>query len=237
MKTLIFADTHLTEKFDQNLCDYIVKLANPVDQVIINGDLWDCHLTNFDHFVNSQWSQLFTLLRSKTIYLYGNHDPKEMMDERNKLLSKLQTNSYQIQVGKQVFHIEHGHRVVSEFDGNHPHLTYLADRFVPWLYPWVDIQQTQPTVVGKLYKHWSNQHHLKMQRQLRSYAYLKRKLAKNTKTPNILWPKTVYVFGHSHLPAHDELDQGFICLGDCRFGKFNYVLINDNQVTFHKDSY
>jgi len=63
MKTLIFADTHLTEKFDVKLFDYIAPLALKADQIIINGDFWDSYLTSFDQFMSSSWMICHWLIR------------------------------------------------------------------------------------------------------------------------------------------------------------------------------
>jgi len=65
MKILIFSDTHLTSKFDQEKFDFLKKIVNSSDRVIINGDFWDSWFTNFDDFVKSRWNKLFPLLKKK----------------------------------------------------------------------------------------------------------------------------------------------------------------------------
>ncbi|KUK82735.1 MAG: Metallo-dependent phosphatase, partial [Microgenomates bacterium 39_6] len=78
MKTLIFSDTHLTDRLDPKKMAFLKKIINKADQVIINGDFWDGAFISFDQFLSSPWQELFSLLKKKqTIYIYGNHDKKE----------------------------------------------------------------------------------------------------------------------------------------------------------------
>lgn len=117
MKTLVFNDTHFSDKFDSELFDYIVKLVKSADQVVINGDFWDAYLTTFDAFVTSEWKRLFPLLKEKhTVYIFGNHDKKEFMDDRYSLFSDLQTMKYKLKSGKSTFVIEHGHLFAPTYD-------------------------------------------------------------------------------------------------------------------------
>ncbi len=117
MKILVFSDTHLTDKFDSELFDYIAELVESADQVVINGDFWDGYLTTFDAFCNSQWSNLFPLLKRKqTTYVFGNHDKQEFMDERYNLFSNIQTIKHVFSSGKKNIIIEHGHMIVPAYD-------------------------------------------------------------------------------------------------------------------------
>ena len=225
MRTLIFADTHLTEEFDPILCDYIAKLAKSVDQVIINGDFWDCYLTSFDKFINSSWSTLFPLLKHKSIYLYGNHDPAKSMDKRVNLFSKLQVDHFQLIAGKRTFVIEHGHRVAGEFNDVHPLISKLVTKHFSRFYPTVDSWHFRRDFLGKIWRGYTSTRAKNLQHQLRRYAYSHRK--KNV----------VRVFAHSHLPAHEEIDQGFICLGASRFGKFRHLIIDEQSLKFVVSNY
>lgn len=117
MKTLVFNDTHFSNKFDSELFDYIAKLIKSADQVIINGDFWDAYLTTFDAFVTSEWRRLFPLLKAKhTVYIFGNHDKKEFMDERYSLFSDVQTMKHTLKSGENTFVIEHGHLLAPTYD-------------------------------------------------------------------------------------------------------------------------
>ncbi|MFA5136087.1 MAG: metallophosphoesterase family protein [Patescibacteria group bacterium] len=109
MKILVFSDTHLTEVFEKNKYFYLKNLIDGVDKVIINGDFWDGRMTSFSVFVNSRWKKLFPLLkRKKTVYIYGNHDPKEYCDHRVNLFSIHQTDKYLYKNGAGNFIIQHG---------------------------------------------------------------------------------------------------------------------------------
>jgi len=218
MKTLIFADTHLTEKFDVKLFDYIAPLALKADQIIINGDFWDSYLTSFDQFMSSGWRKLFSLLKGKTIYLYGNHDPATQMDGHVKLFSHTQAKTWQLKVGDQTLLIEHGDRIAPEFQEKHPLLTGLANKFTPWLYPWLDSLLFKKNQFARVYQNYMRFRHAQLLKQLKNFANQNRR------------PKTLRVFGHSHLLCHDQVDKGFICLGHCRYKQFNYLWINDNKV-------
>lgn len=218
MKIVIFSDTHLTEHFDVKLFDYIAKLVKTADQVIINGDFWDSYLTSFDRFVNSSWSQLFPLLKPKTIYLYGNHDLVGSMDGRVKFFSQKQAERIELLVGRHKLMVEHGHKIAREFDDSHPHITRFISKHLPKAYPTLDSWYYRQDLLGKIWRGYTTMRTRPLQNQLRQFAYQNHK--KNL----------IRVFGHSSLPAHNELERGFVCLGDCRFGKFRYLLVENGEI-------
>lgn len=95
MKTLVFSDTHLTKKFNPKKFEFLKKIIDQSDEVIINGDFWDGYLTSFDDFVKSDWQKLFPILKAKnTIYNYGNHDKTKWSDSRVNLFSVKQQKKY-----------------------------------------------------------------------------------------------------------------------------------------------
>src|SRR3989338_10652126 len=121
MRTIIFSDSHLTEKFDLLKFNFLTRIIELADKVVINGDFWDGYVTSFDRFVNSEWKKLFPLLKSKkTIYLYGNHDSSDLSDARVNLFSSFQDTSYFIKSGDFNFKIEHGHNFVQYSDKKWP---------------------------------------------------------------------------------------------------------------------
>ena len=110
MKTLVFSDTHLTSRFNEGKFQFLKKIIEPVDQVIINGDFWDGYLTSFDEFVKSDWKKLFPVLKQKkTIYIYGNHDKTKWMDKRVNLFSIKQTKLLKRRFKDKELIIQHGH--------------------------------------------------------------------------------------------------------------------------------
>lgn len=99
MKTIVISDVHLTSKFDQRKYDYLGDIISSSDKLIINGDLWDRFYTDFDSFLKSDWSKLFSLMKKKkTVYIYGNHDPAHHQDSRNQLFSTKQVEEYVIEL-------------------------------------------------------------------------------------------------------------------------------------------
>lgn len=120
MKTLVFSDTHLTKKFNQQKFGFLAQQIKKADQVIMLGDLWDGFFISFDDFINSNWRKLFPLMKKKTIYLYGNHDPKVWSDKRVNEFCKKATVDYEFKVGKAIYYCVHGHELLKHVDGYIP---------------------------------------------------------------------------------------------------------------------
>ncbi len=75
MKTIIFSDAHLTNRFDEPTYRFLENMILSADKIIINGDFWDGEVVSFNQFINSKWQKLFPLLlERKAVYIYGNHD-------------------------------------------------------------------------------------------------------------------------------------------------------------------
>jgi len=110
MKILVISDLHLTTRFDQGKCEFLEKLINRADKVIINGDFWSYYSCTFDEFVKSKWQKLFPLLRQKqAVYIFGNHDFRKWTDKRVNLFSVRQTEKYEYWYKKNKILVEHGH--------------------------------------------------------------------------------------------------------------------------------
>lgn len=117
MKILLFSDTHLTDIFDKKKFIFLKKIILSADKVIILGDFWDGYQTTFDKFINSNWKELFPVLKKKkTVYCYGNHDKKEYADKRLSLFSTIQTKQYRQKIGNRTFVFEHGDRLYQSLD-------------------------------------------------------------------------------------------------------------------------
>src|SRR4051812_43742823 len=105
---LVISDTHLGQVFQPAKFALLVRLINQADQVIINGDFWERYLCSWDEFISSPWRQLFPLLRDKkAVYLFGNHDLEELSDYRREKFSTVQAQSYELESGGRLFHLEH----------------------------------------------------------------------------------------------------------------------------------
>jgi predicted MPP superfamily phosphohydrolase len=123
---LVFSDTHLTKSFDQKKFDFLYKIINESDLVIINGDFWDSWFCSFEDFINSKWNTLFPkLLEKNAVYIYGNHDQVNNCNDNVNLFSKFASDSLNFTCSNLTFRIEHGHKLTAskrgpliEFYGN-----------------------------------------------------------------------------------------------------------------------
>lgn len=222
MKVLVFSDTHLSTEFDGQLFDYISNLINSVDQVIINGDFWDWYLCSFDDFVNSEWQQLFPLLKAKnTIYLYGNHDPEAASDERVSLFSVKQGYSHRVQLDTGLeYHIEHGHRITPEFDATHPRLT----KVLGFLYPRYLLLNQRQTRMGKISRKMRWRRCQRMLGEVRAYLRQKNDFP-------------LMVCGHIHDQSDERQSSGFVCTGPFWQGVARYAIIDDHNLFVQEEPY
>lgn len=215
MKTVIFSDTHLTEKFIPKKYQVLKKIINDSDHVIINGDFWDGYLTSYEKFWNSPWKKLLVRLkRKKTIYIFGNHDKELFIDKKKKFWSFCGWN-YQFKEKGEKFYFEHGHRILPFWDNlfstKPPKGLILMSRFF--------IKN-----VG-----------LKVKRELVMTIYKKfnERLKKNfLKNKN----GVISFFGHTHYPEID-LKNHYVNSGFIDQGLASYISINEAKIKFHLFNY
>jgi predicted phosphodiesterase len=120
MSTLIISDTHLCEPFDQKKCDYLRRLFESHDQIILNGDFWEGYWYTFEEFLHSKWSALFPILKSKqTYYIFGNHDRETYSDSRREAFCQWSGWRLEKQFGNTHYIFEHGNRLALKFDEKH----------------------------------------------------------------------------------------------------------------------
>lgn len=102
--TIIISDIHCTKVFDQKKCDYILKLLDRCEQVIVNGDMWSYYLQEFDTFVESKWSQLFPALKAKHCVYIHQQDGTSFYITHGHLISgdSIQNETY-IRLNRAVF--------------------------------------------------------------------------------------------------------------------------------------
>jgi predicted phosphodiesterase len=217
MKTLIFNDTHLTDAFDQEWFNYIAKLLDGVDQIVINGDFWDGYLTTWDEFFNSNWTKLLELLASKDcIYVFGNHDKENFMDERIYKFAKVATHNHELSFGKKLFKISHGDKIAPTYDN-----TFLfrnPDKTRP-KYQLFERLVHGNKLINKIYQPLNEMKNLKQMVALKNHA------SKN-------YNKNEYhVFGHSHISEFNP-DCGFINVGAFQNGSPSYLIIENDKIEF-----
>jgi len=109
-KIIVVSDVHLTDRFNPGKFADLERVIGQADLVVLNGDFWDGFQINYPDFVESDWNQLFDLLKSKnTIYLYGNHDPQSYGDGTE--FSVAQSDRLVIRQKGVVFNFQHGNRI------------------------------------------------------------------------------------------------------------------------------
>lgn len=216
-KVLIISDLHLSNRFNKKKFDYLKKLFNSADKIIINGDFWDGYLCDFDSFINSEWSELFDILISKeTEYVYGNHDSKDFSDARVKKFATKDTESVDINFGGKNFHIQHGHKICPM--GDHK-IKFLKTK------TWNQVSQT--VFISAYY---TNNIVLKLHLDKLNTRI------KQWKESN-LQPDTYLVTGHTH-NAEVDTQYNYINSGFNTFGYGSYITIdNKGNVNLHKTRY
>lgn len=135
-KILIISDLHLTVYFRPKKFEYLKKLFQSADRIIINGDFWTAYYNTFDEFLKTKWSGLFPILKSKsTIYLYGNHDKKIWLDERALNFSIKNCEEYMLEVGGVRYRIIHGHQFSGDSISSESYMsTWRKYKFDFWKY-------------------------------------------------------------------------------------------------------
>lgn len=223
MRILIFSDTHLYLPFDQKKFDYLKKIIEPADQVIINGDFFDGYMIKFEDFVKSEWNKLFPLLKSKkAIYIYGNHDQKILSDQRVNLFSVKQTDQFQLKIGNKIFLFEHGQRFRKTPDllsKKNPIFMTIAGLIVRLVH---FIRQLLTNIFGRNF--------LKLRFSYRNY-FTKKKAIKTIKKNEFL------IIGHNHWAEVDEKNH-FACCGAILYCFAQYLTIDSSaKITFHEEWY
>ncbi|MBI4022726.1 metallophosphoesterase family protein [Candidatus Berkelbacteria bacterium] len=227
MRTIIVSDTHLTSVFRHRKCSFLRSIIEPADQVILNGDFWDSYVTSFDRFVMSPWQELFPLLKARNaVYLYGNHDPKDASDERVRMFSVTQTNTFVLTLPN--FHFSSGNGEVSELVIQHGH------RIVPHSDAWLPGWALNPLSAAAGSFSELLPFRLFGPRYFQVFAHHNERM-KAWAAAN-LTPNQILVTGHNHL-AELDLAHRYICTGFVRYGLASYLKIEDGALELVTDRY
>ncbi len=223
MKILVFSDTHLTHRFERKKYSKLKEIIFAADQVIINGDFWDGAATSFERFINSDWIQLFPMLKQKnTIYIYGNHDKQRYTDERVALFSAQQTHRYTLELHGKTFIIEHGHQtqpaIYEKFD--------FLPRFRLFVVFMNNFFSLFERLVVKFFGNKTLQQYL--------YGNLNKETKQNIK--NNAYNGSIYICGHTHSPEID-LKNHFINTGFIRHGIAQYLVIDNGKPELKEEKY
>ena len=205
MNTLVVSDVHLNHRFDEKKYLYLEKLFSSVDRIILNGDFWDGYRTTFEKFLSSPWKKLFPLLKSKnTIYIYGNHDKKVFCDQRISLFSNTQNINYDLTIGNDIYHIEHGHNLYKTIDMLYPiskKILFILNNLMQRIEQFLVFLGSPHTFLLK-----------------EENSEIKRKLTQKKFTH---W----YICGHTHYAEVDEKAR-FANSGFIQFGHSSYLIID-----------
>jgi len=216
MKTLIVSDVHLTAIFNKRKAVYLMRLFASVDRVILNGDFWDGYRTTFSRFVNSKWNMLFPLLKEKkAVYLYGNHDRKDLSDKRVNLFSVEQHDHYLLRSGNVIHRVEHGHRLAPTFEMlvPLPHFIVVLINFISQIGEYIATLFASPHFVllkgvNKKIKH-------KLQKQ---------------------GEKNWYLCGHTHYAELDSANK-FANSGYIQYRRASYLIADSSGLTLYRERY
>lgn len=228
MRILIVSDIHLTNKFNKQKFDFLSRIINSADKVILNGDIWDSWFTDFDHFVNSKWNCLFPLLLAKrTVYIYGNHDSKKDCDSRIKLFSVFADNEFVLKSKDQTFLITHGDVLLQDTASLKEKLynfilkktdrSFAGDlvRRLIHLIEWIGFKILGP-------KHMNHS----------SISQKNNSILKNKNRNTNQW----LVCGHTHCAQINQRHR-FANSGSIDYGFASYLMINNGVIKIYKKSY
>lgn len=222
MKILVFSDTHLYLPFDQKKFNFLKKIINSADRVIINGDFFDDYMISFEDFINSPWNQLFPILKQKkAVYIFGNHDLKKFSDKRASLFSVLQNDTYKLTVNHQQFIFTHGQqfrKTPDLFFKNISNIKPFATLVVKITHIF---RQLMTNIFGRIF--------LKLR-----FAYrnaFKEKALKTIKADQFI------IVGHNHWGGVD-IQNHFACCGAILYGYAQYLTIDSSaKITLHEEWY
>lgn len=223
MKILIFSDTHLTQKFTLRKFEFLNRIINESDKVIIAGDFWEGKLITFDQFINSEWKSLFPLLKRKdTVYVYGNHDKRKYSDSRVSLFSEKQTEEYRFNHEKYSYIVRHGDtkKIKYSLIKRTMKITRMTERFF-MLYFHEKLEHVLTVIFGPkilqiLFKKYNT-------------------VLKKTESGN-LEENQILICGHTHA-AEIDLENHFVNTGIIRHGLGQYVTINGSVLNLHELKY
>lgn len=214
MKYLIISDFHLTKKFDSRRYTQMKALFESVDKIILNGDLWESWANDFSDFINSNWSDLFELMKEKdTVYIYGNHDWLEDSDDRVNLFSVEQTHEFRFNSGEKSFVVRHGH-LISKFN---PNKSFLRKKFGYFL---SHFEKLTILISGSLIQRFYSR------QQIKDHL----KFAKS-----ILKENEWLICGHTHVQMRKEKER-YLNTGFNRFNYFEYAIIQNGEIKLVKDN-
>lgn len=221
MKYLVISDTHLTNRVEKRKLAFLLKLIEPYENIVIDGDFFEAKYIDTEKFLNSGYKPLFDALKSKnTTYIYGNHDPERYAKKVALRVSNQQLHSLKLISGDKKLHFEHGHRFIPEKQTKFDKI--LKSKFV---LKWSDTIGSGfferflfPYTVGYLGGKWN----------IATLASIS-----NDKSID---HDAIVVCGHTHVTVYDP-DNRFIDVGKIRANSASYLIIDDGKLELVKTRY
>ncbi len=216
-RLIILSDCHLDSKFDEVVYKKLVKVITEADILVVNGDFWADSGGSFEKFVTSKWKQLFPLMKSKTYYVFGNHDMPINSDERIQQFCVWAGFRLKIEIGDIRLHVEHGHllsgslvRKILTIFQRHPHALNLAT------FPFGLFEGSSRYLAKKT----------------GSSALNKFNTGFKTRRFSVSQRHEYFAMGHTHVPEFDE-EAKYLNSGRTHDGEFTYIEIYKNKVTIN----
>ncbi len=221
MKYLIFSDTHLTDKFDRQKFQFLKKIINAADKIIICGDFYEGALIDIKQLLYSKWGPLLELLKKKeATFIPGNHDPLSGTNLEESFCSEI-TDKYAFESNGETFIVQHGHRIV-------PGLAKFEEKFSR------SCKRLLIRAILKLEKFVSIKFGWKTP-YIFIYRYLDLKSALEYKRKSIE-SETYLIMAHLHFPYfHEELK--YLNTGYIMHGLGSYVTVENGRAELHKEKY
>jgi predicted phosphodiesterase len=222
MKILVFSDTHLYLPFDQAKFDFLKRIINEADQVIVNGDFFDDYMISFDNFIRSPWKDIFPLLKvKKAVYIFGNHDQEKFSDKRLSLFSDIQVTSYKLQVANIQYIFTHGQQFRKTAD------LFIKELFKPLVSLVVRIAHHKRQNLVNIFG-----------RNFLRFRFAYRNIATKTKAIKTIKENEFIIVGHNHW-AEVDTQNHFACCGAILYGFAQYLTIDSTtaKITLHEEWY
>jgi UDP-2,3-diacylglucosamine pyrophosphatase LpxH len=212
MDTIVISDLHLTDKFVEQQFIYLKNLFQQYHRIIINGDFWDGYIISVEEFVKSKWKKLFPILKKKdTVYIYGNHDHKQICKGYEKLFSNFQANSVDLVIYGQNFHIEHGDRL-------------LNSKFTE-----LEMVRLLPVTVRRLNRFLFEDLFIKIFKKKYKLIHRNKNIFQFNLYKDRLSEDQILICGHTHLAA-DLLHTRYMNSGFIGYGYCQYISIKKSKI-------
>jgi predicted phosphodiesterase len=216
MKIVVFSDTHLEKEFNIKKFNFLKRIIEKADRVIINGDFWEGYTNTFKEFIDSPWNKLFPILKKKkTVCVFGNHDRKKYSDKNVSLFCDKAVNKYSLIINKKAYDFEHGSQWADFVD------RFFGGETPSWF---VKIYNKVVNIFVMIFR----------KRFLLLYKIVNDKAKK--KALNKSNKNSFLVYGHTHYGEVD-LKNNIANTGLIKYGFGQYLLMENSKISLHEEWY